>query len=122
MYTVESIYTREIVATELQVHAGDNVYDGADELDKQLSHMWRNVIKLDKSTNWGTGANIVPAVTGGALLQGFRMYKFHPAAASTYNYVAPCSNRGLCDSKSGICECFPGYGNDNCDEQNALAL
>jgi hypothetical protein len=122
MYTVESIYTREIVATELQVHAGDHVYDGADELDKQLSHMWRNVIKLDKSTNWGTGANIVAASTSGDLLQGFRMYKFHPAAASTYNYVAPCSNRGLCDSKSGICECFPGYGNDNCDEQNALAL
>jgi hypothetical protein len=131
MYTVENLYTREIVATELQVHAGDHNYDAEGETDKQLSHMWRNVIKLDKSTNWGTGAALVENTLGQAgattadakaLLQGFRMYKFHPAAASTYNYVAPCSNRGLCDSKTGICECFPGYGNDNCDEQNALAL
>merc|ERR1712072_155650 len=129
MYTVENLYTREIVATEEEVHTSDHIHA---DTKRELSHMWRNVIKLDKSTNWGTGAKLVQNTVGQvaaattieskALLQGFRMYKFHPAAASTYNYVAPCSNRGLCDSKSGICECFPGYGNDNCDEQNALAL
>jgi len=55
-------------------------------------------------------------------VEGFKIYKFYPAAESTYEYVAQCSNRGICDSKTGLCDCFPGYGNDNCDEQNALAL
>jgi hypothetical protein len=40
---------------------------------------------------------------------------------STYQYVSQCANRGSCDSSSGICKCFKGYSNDNCDTQNMLA-
>jgi len=39
----------------------------------------------------------------------------------TYQYVSQCANRGTCDSSSGICNCFAGYTNDNCDTQNMLA-
>jgi len=49
------------------------------------------------------------------------IYKFHPPS-NAYNYVAQCSNRGICDKATGICQCFHGYTNDNCDTQNALAL
>jgi hypothetical protein len=50
------------------------------------------------------------------------VYKFFPATASSYEYVAQCSNRGLCDADSGVCQCFPGYTNDNCDTQSSLAV
>ena len=47
--------------------------------------------------------------------------KFAPASTGTYEYVQQCSGRGLCASESGLCECFTGYTNDNCDQQSALA-
>lgn len=28
-----------------------------------------------------------------------------------------CSGRGLCDEKSGLCKCFPGYGREDCASQ-----
>lgn len=33
----------------------------------------------------------------------------------------PCSNRGICDHSSGICNCFTGYFGPSCTFQNALA-
>jgi hypothetical protein len=40
---------------------------------------------------------------------------------STYQYVSQCSNRGTCNNEAGICLCYKGYTNDNCDTQNMLA-
>jgi len=42
--------------------------------------------------------------------------------AATFTYVAQCSSRGACDASTGICNCFKGYSNDNCDTQNILAM
>jgi len=33
-----------------------------------------------------------------------------------------CSDRGLCDSETGICKCFSGYTGDACHFQNQLAV
>jgi len=76
------------------------------------SHFLTHIINTDISTNWGS------LVYGGE--PTFHIYKFFPAKASTYNYVAPCSNRGICDNGLGVCSCFPGYTNDNCDTQSSL--
>jgi len=90
----------------------DEVF-GTDSLSS--AHFMTHVISLDIATNWGAAA------TGG-LHQNFYVYKFFPSAKSTYNYVAECSNRGICDETSGICKCFPGYTNDDCSVQNAISL
>jgi hypothetical protein len=36
-----------------------------------------------------------------------------------YEYVSQCSNRGSCDSETGLCKCYAGYTNDNCDTQTS---
>jgi len=71
-----------------------------------------HVIETDLGMNWGSGD---------ATAQ-FNVYKFVPATASTYNYVAACSNRGICNEETGVCACFPGYTSDSCAVQNSLAL
>jgi len=61
------------------------------------------------------------------MVQGFAANGFsystitEAAAGTTYQYVAQCSNRGSCDASTGLCKCFKGYSNDNCDTQNMLA-
>jgi hypothetical protein len=96
----------------------DTKYDpGAD-----LTYM-TNTIKLDLSTNWAVSPGGVDLSTSSeAENTFFRVYKFFPAPASSYNYVAPCSNRGTCDTTTGLCQCFPGYTNDDCHVQSSLSL
>jgi hypothetical protein len=49
---------------------------------------------------------------------GQQLYAWIDESGSTED--ATCSNRGLCDGDSGVCECFGGYTDDNCGKQNAL--
>ena len=80
-------------------------------------------------TSAAVGGDAYNEYTDDALLQepndqhvGLQMVvKFEPAATGNYEYVRECSGRGLCSADSGLCECFTGYTNDNCDQQSALA-
>lgn len=64
-------------------------------LDKSLLSVWRESQPFDNA----------------------RVYLFTPPA-DAFEFVATCANRGLCDERSGLCECFPGYSRDDCSEQN----
>merc|ERR1711861_72537 len=89
-------------------------------------HFGTNVMTLDLSTNWAVELNhnssLSTPLDAAAFASPYYIYKFIPAVASTYEYVAECSNRGLCDRETGTCECFTGYTNDACDQQDSLSL
>jgi len=75
------------------------------ELNNQVL---RHEIVLDYGTNTEY-TTVVPA----------SIYKFYPPTG--FNYVGQCSNRGLCDTTTGLCNCFSGFTGDNCAMQDALA-
>ena len=72
-----------------------------------------HIITTDLTTNWAH------SITGSAI---FRIYKFTPSLDSTYKYISECSNRGICNTYDGICDCFSGYTGEACTDQNALAV
>ena len=83
------------------------------------SESTNHIINVDIGTNWAHsfGEDTAAPTTG-----KFLVYKFIPAKASSYQYVAECSNRGICARDTGVCQCFPGYSADNCHTQSSLAL
>jgi len=105
LYTAKRIWTTEF-----------KHYVGSAEMGLDLStdelHRGTNVIETDLALNWG----------GDDTDYFFSVYKFSPDTTSTYEYVAPCSNRGICNTDSGVCECFPGYTSDSCAVQDSLSL
>ena len=54
------------------------------------------------------------------------VYKFYPPQGSNadggYRFAAPCAGRGVCNTDNGLCECFAGFSDDNCNCINALAV
>lgn len=107
LYTAKRVWTTPYYNTVKE--AATTI--GASSVTEEL-HRGTHIIETDLTLNWGNDDQ----------LYTFNVYKFVPASASTYEYVAPCSNRGVCNTDSGVCGCFPGYTNDNCDTQNSLAL
>jgi len=128
LYTIERLVKDKAVHSNVVRFPTATVTPTADTLgevgnvveDSSPMHYGTNVITLDLSTNWAT--DVTSAATTVASVEHTYVYKFVPAAASTYEYVAECSNRGLCDRDSGTCTCFAGYTSDSCSEQSSLAI
>ena len=119
LYTAQRLHKSQ--ATHRVKDAFTTTNAGNDNLQLHyLSHM----ITSDLSTNWAAavGGKTPNAVVGKHGVPKFSVYKFIPQAASTYNYVAECSNRGICDRDGGVCKCFPGYTSDSCHEQSSLSV
>lgn len=116
MYTAERLYTGDY-----QYSVQDRFSHAVVTNQESVMHFMTHVITTDFATNWG-------AVVGGAEPDvkfgrpQFHVYKFFPSTDSTYEYVAECSNRGICDTSSGICDCFAGYTSDDCSTQSSLAV
>ena len=76
-------------------------------------HYKTYTIVSDVATNWAQDASG---------LASFKIYKFIPQTDNAYTYVQQCSNRGICNTYDGICDCFPGYTGEACAVQDSLAL
>lgn len=115
LYKAERLHTS---SSQFSVNSEYNTYSSsvAQNPGSYLTHM----ITTDFSTNWGVSvfANSRKEVS----LNKFHIYKFFPSTSSTYEYVAECANRGICDWSSGVCNCFSGYTSDACSEQSSLAV
>lgn len=99
----------------LNLYHVDKVYQTQFSTDHPYNSIANNfngtfVIETDIATNYA------------ARTESFYLYKFFPSTDSSYTYVSECSNRGICNTDSGLCECFSGYTNDDCSSQNSLAV
>lgn len=122
LYSADRLYTEDYSHSVGEHFSNNEVKSGASILTREMHYM-THMITTDIPTNWAVTKDPAPYWRADGPSDGrapFHIYKFFPAAASTYNYVAPCSNRGLCDTDSGLCTCFPGYTADDCSEQAAL--
>jgi len=90
------------------IYTVKNIYTAEPDFKNINSVTRRNRIVLDYGVNH-VFDNTSPAT----------IYKFTPPTG--YNYVGQCSNRGICDTTTGICQCFNGYTGDNCGIQDALS-
>jgi len=119
LYTANRLITRpyqHLVGDRSTSYVAATTYTKA---ATDMSHFLVHTVTTDISTNWGSYTQHEADASD---RPKFRIYKFFPSADSTYNYVAECSNRGLCQRDTGLCSCFPGYTNDDCSVQNSIAL
>lgn len=108
-----NMYTVKKISREDKSLTGENMPFEKD------SERIRNQIVLDYSMNtdfrWDGG-------TTSAVDTAAMVYKFYPPVeAKLYHYAGECSHRGICNTKTGLCDCFPGYSSDNCGMVNALS-
>jgi hypothetical protein len=63
----------------------------------------------------------LPSVQGESTFVSFcSVYEVPLVTGRDYEENAECSNRGLCDSSSGTCNCFEGHTGENCSTQTVF--
>jgi hypothetical protein len=93
----------------LNPNDADSTFDNSTTNNNRI-----NIITTDINTNWSQNIKNDNGT--------FLIYKFFYNENEAYEYVAQCSNRGVCNSFEGSCECFLGYSGNACDEQSTISF
>jgi hypothetical protein len=122
-------YGIDVKAGEQLMVGGATSFDAIMPVTEDMSSCEVGCTILATSSAGGGGSK-VPAIAAGAARALYKVIntngyvpivvtesKFQPI----YQYVSQCSNRGACDSNTGLCTCYKGYSTDACDTQNMLA-
>ena len=109
IYYIQSMERNDEV-TDLQ-HEYHKINTGSRSL--AISSRRKNIINVDRSMNWAQDTSEKSK---------FLVYRFRFNPKESFEYVAECSNRGVCNNFEGLCECFNGYMGPACDEIAYLDL
>lgn len=129
LYTATRLYTEKSKSTVANLRDKNSFNGATDTANLEESHFLTHSISTNLATNWAVipdstafGTAVGDVASDDMKGKSFKIYKFFPAVASTYEYVAECSNRGICQTDMGLCQCFHGYTSDDCSVQNSIAL
>ena len=126
LYTVTKVYKNPLLSS-LSTDDPRNTADiNVGELQQIVDTY---VIEVDINIGWNGGfgdpENSDTALDGTTWSDNsgiVTLFHFNPAEGNdsgNYEYVSECSNRGLCDSNTGQCQCFSGYKGFACSIQDA---
>lgn len=126
LYTVTKVYKNPLLSP-LSTDEPRNTANINEGEPQQIVDTY--VIEVDISIGWDGGLgdpeNSDVALDGTTWSDNsgiVTLFHFYPAEGSdsgNYEYVSECSNRGLCDSNTGQCQCFSGYKGFACSIQDA---
>jgi hypothetical protein len=122
LYTIKKMWRSELT-----------LEDYLDEEANKNSEMMRNRMLLDSGINadyYHGGDKFKTSITDATFTDtngcGAYIYKLilntTTYAKGGYEVASECSGRGICNSDNGLCGCFAGYTNDNCDTQSSLVM
>jgi len=88
-----------------------NIYVGAPAMDPDALHICRVTPDADWSIEFESPTGDIPLMSISSALGGVTISVVE-TTKGTKEYVE-CSSRGLCDHKTGKCECFTGFASSN---------
>ena len=102
-----------------------NILDVNPTVDQTVNTKHHNIYTVDKisvgrNSNFDARTEIVLDMgINFAHVTDAYAYKFVPPTGASW--AKECSDRGNCNTDTGLCECFTGYTHDDCSVQNTLA-
>merc|ERR1711977_809236 len=85
--------------TRLDINRGEQLVVGGFAHEDLQVTTFRDVGSLGDDANFDVSKTVLVGAEGSR------------GGTTTFQYVSQCSNRGTCNSSTGVCKCFKGYSN-----------